>query len=104
MQFLFVRTNHAVWLTLVLTSRLATLPLALLQDVTPAHRGLSPFGLFKSMNYIYHSRHTHAVYFIAEIVLKSTSAARFKLYRGLTVTCSEVGNKNIPPTVVVHLR
>jgi hypothetical protein len=23
--------------------------------------------------------------------------ARFKLHRGLTVTCSEIGNKNIPP-------
>jgi len=26
--------------------------------ITPAHRGPSPFGLFNSMNYIYHSRHT----------------------------------------------
>jgi len=38
-----------------------------------------------------------AVYFIAEIVLKSTVVARFKLHHGLTVTCSEIGNKNIPP-------
>jgi hypothetical protein len=30
-------------------------------------------------------------------VLKSTVVARFKLYRGLTVTYSEIGNKNIPP-------
>ena len=46
-----------------------------------------------------HAGHTHAVYFIAEIVLKLTAVARFKLHRGLTVTCSEIGNKNIPPTV-----
>jgi len=26
--------------------------------------------------------------------------ARFKLHRGLTVTCSEVGNKNIPLSVM----
>jgi len=40
-----------------------------------------------------------AVYFIAEIVLKSTVVARFKLHHGLTVTCSEIGNKNIPLSV-----
>lgn len=45
-----------------------------------------------------------AVYFIAEIVLKSTAVARFKLYRGLIVTCSEIGNKNIPPAVVCQLK
>jgi hypothetical protein len=28
--------------------------------------------------------------------------ARFKLHRGLTVTCSEIGNKNIPLSVVCH--
>jgi len=79
MQFLFVRTNHAVWLTSVLTSRLATpvsstgqaLPLALLQDVTPVHRGLPPFGLFKSMNYIYHSRHTQRIKIIGRFWLNS---------------------------------
>ncbi len=41
----------------------------------------------------------HAVYFIAELVLKSTAVARFKLHHGLTVTCSEIGNKNIPLSV-----
>jgi hypothetical protein len=41
----------------------------------------------------------HAVYFIAEIVLKSTVVARFKLHRSLIVTCSEIGNKNIPLSV-----
>ncbi|MGF7140751.1 hypothetical protein [Roseimarinus sediminis] len=30
--------------------------------------------------------------------------ARFKLHRGLTVTCSEIGNKNIPPTVMQNLK
>ncbi len=40
-----------------------------------------------------------AVYFIAEIVLKSRFVARFKLYRGLTATYSEFGNKNIPLSV-----
>jgi len=30
-------------------------------------------------------------------VLKSTFVARFKLHRGLTVMCSVIGNKNIPP-------
>jgi hypothetical protein len=40
-----------------------------------------------------------AVYFIAEIVLKLTVVARFKLHRGLTVTYSEIGNKNIPLSV-----
>jgi len=29
-------------------------------------------------------------------VLKTTSVARFKLHRIMTVTCSEIGNKNIP--------
>ncbi len=46
-----------------------------------------------------HAGHTHAVYFIAEIVLKSTAVARFKLHHGLTVACSEIGNKNIPLSV-----
>jgi len=32
-------------------------------------------------------------------VLKSTAVARFKLHRGLTVTRSEIGNKNIPLSV-----
>ncbi|HPL94463.1 MAG TPA: TolC family protein [Paludibacteraceae bacterium] len=32
-------------------------------------------------------------------MLKSTAVARFKLHRGLTVLCFEIGNKNIPPTV-----
>jgi len=45
----------------------------------------------------------HAVYFIAEIVLKSTAVARFKLHHGLTVTCSEIGNKNIPLSVMRSL-
>jgi len=35
----------------------------------------------------------HAVYFIAEIVLKSKAVVRFKLHHELTVTCSEIGNK-----------
>jgi hypothetical protein len=35
-------------------------------------------------------------------VLKSTAVARFKLHRGLTVKCSEVGNKNIPLSVGYH--
>ena len=39
----------------------------------------------------------HAVYFIADLVLKSTAEARIKLYRGLKVTCFEIGNKNILP-------
>jgi hypothetical protein len=43
--------------------------------------------------------HQHAVYFIAEMVRKSTEVARFKHHHGLTVTCSEVGNKNIPLSV-----
>jgi hypothetical protein len=60
-QFLFVSTNLAVWLTLVHGSPQTTLPLALLQGVTPAHSGLAPFGTFISMNYIYHSRHTQRV-------------------------------------------
>jgi hypothetical protein len=42
---------------------------------------------------------THKRYFIAELVLKSKAVARFKLYHGLTITCSEIGNKNIPPAV-----
>jgi hypothetical protein len=41
----------------------------------------------------------HAVYFIAEIVLKCKVVACFKLHRDLTVTCSEIGNKNIPLSV-----
>lgn len=45
----------------------------------------------------------HAVYFIAEIVLKSMAVVRFKLYRGLTAKCSVIGNKNIPPTVMHHI-
>ena len=46
----------------------------------------------------------HAVYFIAEIVVKSTAVARFKLHRGLTVTCSAIGNKNIPLSVSGQLK
>jgi hypothetical protein len=46
----------------------------------------------------------HAVYFIAEIVLKSMAVVRFKLYRGLTAKCSVIGNKNIPPTVMPHAK
>src|SRR5690606_3605508 len=44
MWFLFVSTDTAVWLTSVQTSRLTTLPLAWLRDVTPALKGLSPVG------------------------------------------------------------
>gem|GEM_PF-4511731 len=40
--------------------------LLILQDVTPAYKGLSPSGLvlkssLKNFYYIYHSRHTHVV-------------------------------------------
>ena len=58
MQFLFVSTDTAVWLTSVPRSLEATLPLTWLQGVTPAPKGLSPFGTFTLMNYIYHSRRT----------------------------------------------
>jgi len=30
--------------------------------------------------------------------------ARFKLHRGLTVTCSEIGNKNIPLSVIAQCK
>jgi hypothetical protein len=33
------------------------------------------------------------------MVLKSTAVARFKLYHGLTLTCFEIGSKNIPLSV-----
>jgi len=38
------------------------------------------------------------------MVLKSTAVARFKLYHGLTVTCSEIGNKNIPLSVTAKCK
>ena len=60
-QFLFVSTNYAVWLTSVYGSPQATLPLALLTDTTPRIRDFNPLGLFCFENYIYHSRHTHYV-------------------------------------------
>ncbi len=69
MWFLFVSTDTAVWLTSVLTSQLATLPLAWLPGTTPALTGLSPigrhrladgeaFGTLNFMSYIHRSRHT----------------------------------------------
>jgi len=89
--------SFVVSLPSVLTSRLATpvsstgqaLPLALLQDVTPVHRGLSPFGLFKSMNYIYHSRHTHCISVMRAELLKLSIFAPKKLFGGQTVNRSE---------------
>jgi hypothetical protein len=62
MWFLFVSTDTAVWLTSVLTSQLATLPLAWLPGTTPALTGLSPFGTLNFMSYIHHSRHTQHLY------------------------------------------
>jgi hypothetical protein len=58
------------------------------------------FDIFSELSVVCahaHAGHTQAVYFIAEIAMKSSSVARFKLHHGLTVTHFEIGNKNIPP-------
>ena len=65
-RFLFVGTNPAVRLTSLLPSRKTNLPLALLQGVTTAHKGLAPVGLVliinlllvRTFDYINYSRHT----------------------------------------------
>ena len=43
--FLFVSSDNVVSLTSDITSQLSPLRLTWLQDVTPAHKGLTPFGL-----------------------------------------------------------
>jgi len=73
---LFVSTDTAVWLTSVLTSQLATLPLAWLGVTTPLLTGLpdflflkvkAPFGTLLFWSYIHHSRRTHCVWHMGRI-------------------------------------
>jgi len=64
MQFLFVSTNHVVWLTSVPSSRLATLPLTLLRIVNPRIRDFHPLGTFISISkelYLPFKAHTNGL-------------------------------------------
>src|SRR5699024_2277926 len=90
MQFLFVSTNPVVWLTSVPSSRLATLPLTLLQGVTPAHQGLSPVGdalLSFKKNYIYHSRRTQGIAKSGGEQLPFDVCARFNFRSSIETLC-----------------
>ena len=97
-QFLFVGTNHAVWLTSVYGSPQTTLPLALLRGVTPAHQGLAPLGLsftiFKRTITKFTIQGTHTLINNCRIVVNSRVVARIKF--------SITGQGSNPQSATIH--